>query len=409
MARVDRRGGAYTRRMTEPKTSSQTRPLLWIGIATCWFAEFPVWKELLQDPSRMAQPRSVAWMAGFFIFLAAFTVTALAPPGRKTRWHLVLLALQSLTALALGWLLPNPMGSVLPVIVAAQLPGYLPLGPSLAWVALQTAVLAIPLVPAIGVVMAILVSGVYLGFQLFALYTFRIAQSERQARAELARTHEALLATRQLLAESTRAAERLRIARELHDVLGHHLTALSLNLEAALHAPGETSREHVTTAQRLAKGLLQEVREVVSTLRQDEPPIPPDPAVALEGRLAAALAELGAGLDEPLVHLTVRPEVRLDSPDLAHTVLRWTQEIFTNAVRHAGARNLWLEVSDGGGGLTLRARDDGRGAAEIVPGNGLQGMRERLERLGGRLDLESAPGHGFEVTAWLPGPVEGAA
>lgn len=342
-------------------------------------------------------------MAGFFAFLAAFTVTALKPPGQASRWHLVLLALQSLTALALGWLIPNPMGSVLPVIVASQLPGFLPLGPSLAWVAVQTAVLAVPQVATGGVVMAILVSGVYLGFQLFALYTFRIAQSERQARSELAETHEALLATRQLLAESTRAAERLRIARELHDVLGHHLTALSLNLEAALHAPEEKSREHIGTAQRLAKGLLQEVREVVSTLRQDEP------SLALESRLAAALAELGSGTGEPLVHLTVAPDVRLDSPDLAHTVLRWTQEVFTNAVRHAGARNLWLEVSDGGGGLTLRARDDGRGASEIVPGNGLQGMRERLERLGGRLDLASAPDRGFEVTAWLPGPAGGAA
>ncbi len=398
--------------MTEPRTSSQTRPLLWVGIATCCFAEFPVWMELLQDPSRMAQPRCVAWMAGFFIFLAAFTVTALRPPDRATRWHLALLALQSLTALALGWLVPNPMGSVLPVIVAAQLPGFLPLGPSLAWVAVQTAVLAGPLVASAGVVMAILVSGVYLGFQLFALYTFRIAQSERQARAELARTHESLLATRQLLAESTRAAERLRIARELHDVLGHHLTALSLNLEAALHAPETlegTARERVVTAQRVAKGLLQEVREVVTTLRQDEPPVPSDPAVALEGRLAAALAELGAGVDEPLVHLTVRPEVRLESSDLAHTVLRWTQEVFTNAVRHAAARNLWLEVSDGGGGLTLRARDDGRGAAEVVPGNGLRGMRERLEKLGGRLDIDSAPDRGFEVTAWLPDTAEDAA
>ena len=394
--------------MTEPRTPSQTRPLLWIGIATCWFAEFPVWKELLQDPSQMTQPRSIAWMAGFFAFLAAFIVTACKPPGQATRWHLVLLALQSLAALALGWLIPNPMGSVLPVIVASQLPGFLPLGPSLAWVALQTAVLTVPMAISSGIVMAILVSGVYLGFQLFALYTFRIAQSERQARAELAQTHEALLATRQLLAESTRAAERLRIARELHDVLGHHLTALSLNLEAALHAPEEKSREHVGTAQRLARGLLQEVREVVSTLRQDEQAPPSGTAAALESRLAAALAELGAGTDEPLVHLTVAPDVRLDSPDLAHTVLRWTQEVFTNTVRHAGARNLWLEVSDGGGGLTLRARDDGRGAAEIVPGNGLRGMRERLERSGGRLDFTSVPGRGFEVTAWLPG-TEGAA
>lgn len=401
------RRGPILGSVSDSQTSS--RALTWIALATCWVTDFPIWLEMAQRPGLLLVPRNAVWLAGFLLFLGAFVVVVFKPMGRAVPLCRVLLVVQSVIAVGLCWLIPNSLGGVKLVLIAAELASLVPSGPALAWIAAQTLAFAIPLVTSNGIVGGPLVAGAYAGFELFAFYTFRMADSERQARAELARTHESLLAARQLLAESTRAAERLRIARELHDVLGHHLTALSLNLEAALHAPEDKSREHMVTAQRLAKGLLEEVREVVSTLRQDEEVPPSDSAPALEGRLAAALAELRTGVDGPLVHLTVRPDVRLGSPELAHTVLRWTQEVFTNAVRHAGARNLWLEVSDGGGGLNLRACDDGRGAAEIVPGNGLQGMRERLERLGGRLDVASAPGRGFEVTAWIPAAAEGAA
>ena len=159
----------------------------------------------------------------------------------------------------------------------------------------------------------------------------------------------------------------------------------------------------MVTAQQLAKGLLSEVRDVVSTLREEKAERAEDGGGGAELRLAAALAALSAGAEEPRVHLTVQPAAGEDRPDVAHALLRSAQEIFTNAVRHAGARNLWLELAEGEGGITLRARDDGRGAPEIVPGHGLRGMRERIEKLGGRLDLASAPGAGFEVTVHIPG------
>lgn len=183
-------------------------------------------------------------------------------------------------------------------------------------------------------------------------------------------------------------------------MLGHHLTALALNLEAARHAPEEKARERVETAHRLAKDLLQEVRQVVGAFRQEEAGSPDDGF--LERRLAAALAPLGAGLDEPLVHLNVLAEVDGEDSDLVHTLVRCAQEVFTNTARHAGAHNLWLEISGDGDGLIFHARDDGRGTSEVAPGNGLKGMKERIERLGGRLEVASTPGNGFEVTASIP-------
>jgi signal transduction histidine kinase len=105
----------------------------------------------------------------------------------------------------------------------------------------------------------------------------------------------------------------------------------------------------------------------------------------------------------------VPDDLRLDDPERAHALLRCAQEVLTNAVRHAGARNVWLELAGGPEGLELRARDDGRGAEAVRSGNGLNGMRERLEALGGRLAVESGPGRGFQVTAWLPiSPFRGA-
>lgn len=82
--------------------------------------------------------------------------------------------------------------------------------------------------------------------------------------------------------------------------------------------------------------------------------------------------------------------------------MRLTQEILTNAMRHARARNLWLDFRRDGDMVELVARDDGRGAAELKPGNGLTGMRERLEVFGGSLDIETRPGYGFVVLARLP-------
>jgi signal transduction histidine kinase len=90
---------------------------------------------------------------------------------------------------------------------------------------------------------------------------------------------------------------------------------------------------------------------------------------------------------------------------VAQAIVRCVQETMTNAIRHAAARNLWIEVAREAGEVRVRARDDGRGAVGLRPGNGLLGMRERVEQVGGRLELESRPGHGFEVRARLPAPL----
>ena len=98
----------------------------------------------------------------------------------------------------------------------------------------------------------------------------------------------------------------------------------------------------------------------------------------------------------------ISEDLAIDDPTRAHTVLRCVQEIITNAIRHSAAGNLWIELARTDTGVAIRARDDGRGAKEIRPGHGLTGMRERLEQVGGQLEIETQAAKGFRLNAWIP-------
>ncbi len=227
----------------------------------------------------------------------------------------------------------------------------------------------------------------------FAFCVGYVAATERGGRDDLARVNAELRATQELLADSTRMAERLLISRELHDTLGHHLTVLSLNLEIAKQVTEGKAAEPIAEAQAVTRLLLADVRGVVGELRDDR-------ALDLRG----ALATLAAGTPEPRIHLSFDGNVEVRDPAQAHVLFRCVQEAITNAVRHARARNLWIELAPEGEGVALRVRDDGNGVQEIRTGNGLTGMRERVEETGGRLEIDSRPGAGFVLTAWVPSP-----
>ena len=95
----------------------------------------------------------------------------------------------------------------------------------------------------------------------------------------------------------------------------------------------------------------------------------------------------------------------MTDPQRAQVLLRCAQEMITNSVRHARAKNLWISLVHDVDGVALTARDDGRGVGSVEVGNGLQGMTERLRQLGGELKIETSPGAGFALRAWVP--VEG--
>ena len=218
-----------------------------------------------------------------------------------------------------------------------------------------------------------------------------VARQQAQAREEQRRLNAELRATRALLAESSRMSERLRISRELHDLLGHHLTALSLNLEVAGHLAEGKALDHVRQSHTLAKLLLTDVREAVSEMREER---------GID--LTNALRVLVEGVPALNVALDLPDRLQIEDPERAQVLLRCAQEIITNCVRHAGASHLTLRLTQDETGIVLAAKDNGRGCEQAVPGNGLRGMRERLSAYGGQVDIITAPGQGFSLTVRIP-------
>ena len=182
-----------------------------------------------------------------------------------------------------------------------------------------------------------------------------------------------------------------------YDLLGHHLTALNMRLEAAVHLTANASHEQIEEAQRITRKLIADVREAVATLRTPE-----------SVDMGALLRPLSDDIPSPHVHISVPEGLRVGDPQRAHALVRCVQEITTNAARHARAQNLWIELVETPDGVEVRARDDGAGARVWQPGHGLTSMRERLEALGGGLSIESWPPPGFRVRAWLPLAARGA-
>lgn len=228
---------------------------------------------------------------------------------------------------------------------------------------------------------------VYLVLQLVTVMGIDSQLSEQRVLDELQTANTDLRATRALLHESGRSQERLRIARELHDVIGHQLTGLILELEIASHRSTGEAREHVVKARGIARELMEDVRTTVSAERD----LAPD--------LLAALHEVTSDLPGLQVHLSVGDDVQ-PGPEVLTALVRTTQEVVTNTLRHAWATNLWIDVSVEGGHLRFEAHDDGSGTSTHAPGNGLRGMSERVGALQGTLDVPGGPG--FPVRAFIP-------
>ncbi len=334
--------------------------------------------------------RGVVWCVAYAAFGVAFWLaTSLDRLGRSAR--VAALAAQTAAAIAILAFGDNGFEGVLLCVVAGQAPLLVGTGVALAWVIAQTAaMLAVHLVTRGGSRGVYFSTGAYAAFQLFAFGAARLAAGEAAARREVSRVHAELLATQELFADAARTAERLRIARELHDALGHHLTALSLQLEIARNVAEGRAKEPVDQAHALTKDLLGELRSVVGAMREDQPI-----------DLARALRTLVAGLPRPRVHLDLPERLRVE-PALAHTIFRCVQEALTNAVRHAGADNVFLTVEERDGAIVVVARDDGRGAASLEPGHGLTGLRERIEGMGGQVEVDARPGRGVTLRALLP-------
>ncbi|MDX1555613.1 MAG: sensor histidine kinase, partial [Xanthomonadales bacterium] len=336
----------------------------------------------------------LAWWALHVLFgLTYWNQVRELPLKAPLSYRIVTLSVLTGSALAICLASETSGGGILLLVVAGLVPWILDKAAAIAWVLVQSVLLAIVVstLPGMSFADASVNAGLFLSISLFAFISSYVALRQHTARDELRKVNSELRATQALLAENTRIAERVRISRELHDLVGHHLTALTLNLEVATHLVQGKALEHVQQAHSLAKLLLADVREVVSDMRDDD-----------KVDLAAALSTLVEGVPHPRIHLDLPTELAMTDPGRAQVLLRCAQEVITNTVRHAEARNLWLRLRLNEDGIDMRARDDGRGVDNFDPGNGLKGMSERIRALGGTLEVTTSAGKGFALRAWLP-------
>ena len=229
-------------------------------------------------------------------------------------------------------------------------------------------------------------------------FVMRLLRELRIGRDRAEALVEELEASRAAQVQAAALAERGRLARDMHDVLAHSLSALALQLEGArlLAHDRDTDPDVVAAVERahhLAADGLGEARAAIGALRGDEMPGP------------ERLRALAEGFGDRAT-LTVTGEPRELASEARLAIYRTAQEALTNVVRHSAAERVALRLAYEPGGTRLTVEDSGAGVpvpAGASPGGGygITGMRERAELLGGRLDAGPTP-EGFRVELWLP-------
>jgi signal transduction histidine kinase len=264
-----------------------------------------------------------------------------------------------------------------------------------------------------GIGLAVLVSGAFLAalgphlsLSSTALFTVvsvvvmllvRRVVGDRERRAQLAE-RERDVAAREAVVE-----ERARIARELHDVIAHHVSMIVLQAGAErsiLDESNASTREVLLTVEESGRSALTEMRRLLGILRDDRSePLAPQPGLDDVPTLVGQLRE--AGLP---VELQIEGDPRELPVGIQLSAYRIVQEALTNALKHAGNARARVNVRYGADSLELEIADDGGGVAARAPGggHGLVGMRERVALYGGRFQANRSPGGGFVVKAALP-------
>jgi signal transduction histidine kinase len=237
-----------------------------------------------------------------------------------------------------------------------------------------------------------------ISWMLVVLVVSEVARVRRERRVDAARTLEE---------ESLRRAseERLRIARELHDVIAHNISLINVQAGVALHLideQPEQARTALAAIKEASRDVLREVRSTLGVLRQVDEQAPRVPSPSLRRLEDLVASATGAGLD---VRTRTAGVPRPLPAAVDSAAFRIVQEALTNVSRHAGSATATVTVGYGQSDLTVEIEDDGKGAPSVdgvKGGHGIIGMRERATALGGELDAGPRPGGGWRVRARLP-------
>lgn len=341
------------------------------------------------------QPLPMVALAALLMlmFASLFLLATRERPFRhEPRTRVLLVALQFVVIVAIYFIVPFTYVAIFGTIWSAQLPYFM----STRRAFLLSPLFALPIWLAFGWHWGVSNSWIsallFWTFNLFATMTMATQLREARARQQVEQTNRELKATQALLTAATEQAERTRIARNIHDLLGHHLTALTIHLQVASRKSSGDAKQAVDRSHAIAKLLLADVREAVSDLRNAD-------HIDIQQALQAL------ALESPSVQVQVScdPALQVSDIQVADALLRCAQESITNALRHGRASRIQIELTQTPQQWQLVVQDNGQVAAQWQPGNGLKGMQERARLITAQLCWQ-ANEVGFRTTLKVPRP-----
>ena len=239
---------------------------------------------------------------------------------------------------------------------------------------------------------------------LFISYTILLLLADRKENErivslneQLQRANEQLHAFAEEKEQMGETRERNRLAREIHDTLGHILTGISVGVDAAsvlMDVSPDAAKQQLETIGDMARKGLNDVRRSVRKLKPDALE-----RMSLENAIYQMTEEMSRGTNTKIYFVSYMDHLEFE-PDIEETVYRIVQESTTNAIRHGKATEIWIRVSEKNGEMIWMISDNGRGCGTVEEGFGLRHMRERVELAGGTLFYEGA--FGFTVIARIP-------
>lgn len=344
----------------------------WLAITT-----ITIWHLVIDDTVSNAATSYVALL--FVAFMVSFllsTSETIHPEKSVRQWHLLG---QICVIFALYFSLEIKYVPILATIWSTQLPQYFSLRHSIMLSGLASVVIYLSFHYYWHYDSAMMSAFVYWMFNIFGVMTMHRAILADKAKEQANQLNRELIATQSLLTEATRQSERLRISRNIHDVVGHHLTALTINLQVASHLAEGQAKEAIDQSWSVAKLLLGDVRTAVSEIRDMS-------AIDLNG----ALQRLFDNIPRLQIDCTIDPQIKITEVSLAEMLLRSVQEALTNSLKHGHSKQVWIDLSLQGTQLLLHIKDNGyRDKGLIEAGNGLTGMAERVAALGGEFEYQA--------------------
>jgi signal transduction histidine kinase len=363
---------------------------IWLSLSV------PLVLKIIMSPEWL-NSQSILWLLAHIAFGAGFLIITRNLGHLKLEFNeWVLLFAMIAVIYIVNWSTASMNGIIYSLIIVILLPWIMPVKQGVFVLILQNALIGWQLwiysknfsdVPGVDQIDSIILEFFSLGISAFSYILSLVACRQQNAKEELRKLNSELRATHVLLADSSRINERLRISRELHDLIGHHLTALSLNLEVASHLTEGKAKEQVVKSQSLARLLLSDVREVVSSFRNKD-----------VLNFSQALKELIGDIPRIKIHLYIDENITVDDPKLAQNILRCIQEIITNCIKHANANNLWISLDTGPEQIIISIKDDGKfNANQVIEGNGLTGIRERVKQFNGDVKILPQQTNGLSI------------